>query len=107
MKTRNGFVSNSSSSSFVVPLAALTAAQIAMIKDHIEFAQTLQKLDPENQELQWYADEGDEWKIEEGTNEKGEKVLTGDTSMDNFDMQHFMGQIGVPAGLVEWEHGHW
>jgi hypothetical protein len=99
MKIRTGFVSNSSSSSFVVPRAALTPAQIAMIVNHIETAQFLDKLNPE---LHWDADEGDEWTIEDdGTN------LSGDTHMDNFDMATFMDQIGVPSALVEWEDGHW
>ena len=36
MKTRNGFVSNSSTSSFLIPINALKKGQILMIQNHVE-----------------------------------------------------------------------
>ena len=103
MKTRSGFVSNSSSASFVVAIDALTPAQLVMIHHHIEVAQLLQKLNPK---LNWDADPGDEWTIEEKQVD-GKATLTGDTHMDNFDMASFMDQIGVLSAAVKWEEGHW
>lgn len=38
MKTRNGFVSNSSSSSFIIKKKFVTGEQIEAIKNHIEYA---------------------------------------------------------------------
>lgn len=94
MKIRSGFVSNSSSSSFVVSKAALSETQLLMIRHHIEMAEFLTKLGISHGV---YTDKHDEWQIEE----KGEQVF-GSTSMDNFDMGWLLDQIGVPAHAVFW-----
>jgi hypothetical protein len=80
MKTRTGFVSNSSSSSFIIDKKHLTTQQIELIKNHS-------------------ASEGcdDPWDVEE----KGEYVV-GSTWMDNFDMEKYLREIGVPMDKVEW-----
>lgn len=82
MKIRTGFVSNSSSSSFIVKKAQITALQLSYIYDHIEHARNV---------LQWSGiDAADEWVVYE----EGENVhIT--TSMDNFDMHDFLLSIGV------------
>jgi hypothetical protein len=63
MKIRTGFVSNSSSSSFIVRKAFLSEEEIARIKNHAGMA------------------DGWPWEILDMNS-----VLVGYTSMDNFDM---------------------
>ena len=87
MKTRYGFVSNSSSSSFVIKLDDITAKQLKLIECHeikgrkidIPYANT------------------DAWGIEVSDDE-----VRGETSMDNFNMRQFLENIGVPANKIKW-----
>jgi len=83
MKIRNGFVSNSSSSSFIVPLAMLNETQLHLIENHgtINLPYAHQK-----------------WKIT-----KDEHNLMGETWMNNFNMRKFIQDIGVPEDAVQWE----
>lgn len=105
MKIRNGFVSNSSSSSFVVKKASLTAMQIEAIHNHIEVASWLYEaglrshaqvhLDNEIPIVNLYERDNDNsdydgWGIEETNDE-----IKLSTTMDNFDMRWFLGIIGV------------
>jgi len=93
MKIRTSFVSNSSSSSFVVDKCFLTQEQIDKIYNHIEVSQN------ENfEDILKYTSSGDEWEIEET-----EKTLEGSTFMDNFSMSDFMKKIGVDTRKVNWE----
>ena len=78
MKLRNGFVSNSSSSVFLIDLERLTDEQINLIIDHP-------------------AEQGQGWKI---TIE--DKRLIGGTIMDNFDFGEYLASIGVKNGEIEW-----
>jgi len=78
MKTRNGFVSNSSSASFVVKKYYLSEYMIDKIKDH----------DKETQ--------GDGWEIEDREDE-----LYCSTIMDNFDLMGYMWKIGVPREAIK------
>jgi hypothetical protein len=80
MKIRIGFVSNSSSSSFVIPLHYISAFQLEQIKNHGTQA------------------DGDAWGIN-----VTETTVEGSTSMDNFDMHHFLYEIGVPEARVTWD----
>lgn len=84
MKIRQGFVSNSSSSSFIINRSKITYEQdiilrsIGLEKDYRENSIT-------------------EWKI----------FLTygsiiGYTNMDNFDMQAFFDQINIPKEAIYW-----
>ena len=82
MKIRNGFVSNSSSCSFIIPKEILSAVQIDMIKNHIEYAK-------ENFP-QLNADCCNAWDIEEN-----EEAITACTSMNNFSMYKYLLLIGV------------
>ena len=87
MKTRLGFVSNSSSSSFVIRKVALTRLQIVAIRHHGVVGK-------------WFdMDHGDMmWEIEEGGGE-----IRGHTWMDNFSMYDFFEAIGVVSEDVEME----
>lgn len=93
MKVRNGFVSNSSSSSFVIDKAYLTQIQIEQIKDHIEYAKSNF---PSLLHNHWPI-EHDAWSIEEFPG-----MIRGDTSMDNFDMYKFLEKIDVNMDNVRW-----
>lgn len=98
MKTRNGFVSNSSSSSFVIQKANLTPYQIDQIKDYEFYAE---KMGLE------YWDDG-YWTVTET-----EDTIGASTIMDNFDFFEFLEKIGVkeehidkdsdPYDWSEWE----
>ena len=102
MKTRNGFVSNSSTSSFIVSKKSLTTMQIFLIMNYDLVSEFLLEHNFTNKELLKYAGG---WDITETETE-----VKGDTIMDNFDMQGFMQQIGIPMDLVKGKSGncgHW
>jgi hypothetical protein len=93
MKTRSGFVSNSSSSSFAIRLSDLSPQQIEDIHNHLELARTSYKtydLGSTQDEAMWSIVETD-------------RVISGNTYMDNFDMHEFLILIGVHSSLITWE----
>jgi hypothetical protein len=89
MKTRSGFVSNSSSSSFVIKLKNISGSQLQKI------------LDPDYSS-QNYGEDSDfpyTWSIDlDGS--KG--TVEGYTSMDNFDMGRYLEELGVPDNAITW-----
>lgn len=87
MKVRSGFVSNSSSASFVVPLNVLTERQLEQILDHQEEGKRLG--------LE-YADDVF-WEVE-----VGDGLVSGSTIMDNFDFLAFLELIGVPKDAIDY-----
>ena len=93
MKIRNGFVSNSSSSSFVIPKEKLTYEQIDKIYRHIEEAE---------KHYEYYdfgsVNNGNAWHISES-----EFYVSGYCIMDNFDMYEYLYKyLKVEKDCVKW-----
>jgi hypothetical protein len=78
MKIRSGFVSNSSSSSFIISKHFLSPYQIEQIYAHTRFAGN------------------DAWIITETGTE-----IRGETSMDNFNMAEYLIRINVDMRFVK------
>lgn len=87
MKIRQGFVSNSSSSSFVIYLSDITAEQLSKILNHAEEGEKLG------------IEHAREWAWDVRTSDG---CVGGSTYLDNFDMGEFFARIGVPFDKVKW-----
>jgi hypothetical protein len=92
MKTRMGFVSNSSSSSFIIKKENLSEKQLKIIRIHTHYAKTHYPNEG------FFCHDGDSWNINETPEE-----ISGDTLMTNFDMEKFLGLIGVKDEDIQWE----
>jgi hypothetical protein len=108
MKIRHGFVSNSSSSSFVIPKSALSELQMYKIRNYQEIVKDVlaaeAKAKAAGVEVEYpnrfeYCD--DAWHISET-----EHIIKGSTTMDNFDFSRFLAEIvGVAEEDIEWGEG--
>lgn len=97
MKYRLGFVTNSSSSSFIISKYYLTPQQIDQIKDYINVAESVVG---GTEDSLGYTEFG--WLDEDFGIEENEKFIGGSTWMDNFDMYAFLDYIKVPQEKVKW-----
>lgn len=102
MKIRNGFVSNSSSSSFIVSKDKLTDQQLYSIRNFNAVAQTnnwvcdgVELEDGTWKEGVGYLDDGD-WTIHEN-----DTTISGNTVIANFNMEAFFDLIGVPNNIAK------
>ena len=113
MKVRRGFVSNSSSSSFMVMLRHLTTEQVRQIVEHVAEAERINKdlgakrVKDDSGWDEWETDLDEEppfMFIEEWGIELGDDRIIGWTHMDNFDFDAFLRHIGVDMDKVSWAH---
>ena len=80
MKYRNGFVSNSSSSSFIIPMDDISNAQMKKIKHFINENSSPQSIDY--------------WRIER-TEKDDINYWMFSTEMTNIDIEEYMANIGI------------
>ena len=86
MKIRHDFVTNSSSSSFLIAKKHLDRDQIEAIRNHSKLGEKLG--------IHWFKDS---WFIGESNG-----YITGYTDMDNFNMEEFLEKIDVNMNKVDW-----
>jgi hypothetical protein len=88
MKIRQGFVSNSSSSSFIVKKCTLTPAQEVIMRNH-------RLISEEVGDAYNYPEDGF-WEISEHDDH-----YVCHTIMDNFDLREFLIDLGIRCGKEE------
>lgn len=91
MKIRKDFVTNSSSSSFIIAKKYLDEDQMEAIRCHHDLAVKMKMI---NAQDSWQYP----WTIEEN-----DLYILGDVYMDNFSMYSFLQKIGVPMDRVSWD----
>ena len=97
MKARLGFVSNSSSSSFIIDKAALSGIQIKIIENIKAVVEAIigeegkKMMNDDGTYNGWYLEALNDWTIEDYG-----KVFKCSTPMDNFDLQAFLLNAGIP-----------
>lgn len=100
MKTRNGFVSNSSSSSFVICKHFLSKDQITKIFDYYSIVEEYINDHKKTPEYDFSYYDSTLWNIKES-----DTFIYGETSMDNFDFDQFFKFIGLNHVEKCWDDG--
>lgn len=108
MKIRATFVSNSSSSSFVIDTTKITKEQFDKIVNHIKHAKYIVE-NVETEKDEWGStffsccDEGNEWNV----TVHEDNMLMLDTSMDNFDMKKYLKYIKADEAIIFEDDTYW
>lgn len=106
MKIRAGFISNSSSSSFIINKKDISAHQAELIKRHYEISNMdyppyVRNDDKREQSYYLHYEktcmESDIWNIYDD-----EDTIEGYTILDNFSMKNYLYRIGIDDNIVEW-----
>jgi hypothetical protein len=90
-KIRNGFISNSSSSSFIISKEGLTDKQINAIMNHTRYTQNQKRKNIKNWARIQFSGDENMWKVIF----ENDKIKM-HTLMDSFDMESFLELIKVP-----------
>jgi len=102
MKIRKGFVSNSSSSSFVIVREALSDKQEDMVIDYqtwIEFFIKTHNDETLTMRFDYY--DTDPWTIK-----VYDDYIFGETSMDNFCIDEYFNFIKIDNKYIKWDEGY-
>ena len=113
MKIRTGFISNSSSSSFMIKMDDLNPLQVFLIKNHYDFCKIMKEFSSLPEDWKWIFEDGftDPWDVEEVELDgkygpKDGEYISGFTWMDNFDMRFFLEEVlHVDPDDIEWGQG--
>jgi len=99
MKERTGYVSNSSSASFILQKSKMTEAQIQHIESLISAYKGIHYIKLPGT-LPGLESCGETWEITENT-----EFIKGETFMDNCELSKILDNIGVKEeATIEWSH---